>query len=341
VSVNWQDWKEDAFKQAQSQNKLILLSIGATWCHWCHRMDSDTYDVEEIANKINSHFIPIRVDTDRRPDINDRYNMGGWPTTAILTPKGDLVAGATYIPPNQMTKFLDDVKNEYEKKGDSIKKHVAETSGKRDKENLEDSILKQFEEMIEYYFDSVYSGFGSSMKFPQTDLLSFLATMSECRNKKSTHMLEATLEAMGKRGMYDHEEGGFFRYTTQQNWEVPHYEKMLEDNIRIIDVYLRVYKLTENDWYKEKATHALSYVMKNLYDPESKCFFGSQDADEKYYKKNINQRSSENAPSIDNTIYVNWNCFCVVTLLHASEVIDITYKKKALSTPESIFGSHV
>lgn len=329
MPIGWMEWGSEAFGRAQRENKLILLSIGATWCHWCHRMDHDTYDVPEIQEKVNKHFVPIRVDTDRRPDINDRYNMGGWPTTTLLTPKGELVAGGTYIPAHQMSLFLDNVKDAFEKKGDKIEKYSGKETTQIERGDAGAAMIRQLREMIEFYYDPAYGGFGQSMKFPQPDLLSLVCTFAEAGDKKMLSMLEKTLVAMGNLGLYDHEEGGFFRYCTQRDWNVPHYEKMLEDNMKIIDVFLRAHALTGNGYYKNKAKHALDYVMKNLYDG---AFHGSQDADEEYYSLKLDERRNRKAPLIDKTFYANWNCFAAITLLHASVVFGEEYKERGIKT---------
>lgn len=334
MPIEWMQWGPEAFERAQRENKLILLAIGATWCHWCHRMDHDTYDVPEIQEKVNEHFVPVKVDTDRRPDVNDRYNMGGWPTTALLTPKGELVAGGTYIPAHQMSLFLDNVKDAFEKKGDKIEKYAGNEPPKRSPEDAGVAMINQFKEMVAFYYDPAYGGFGESMKFPQPDLLSLVCTFAETGDKKMLSILEKTLVAMGDLGLYDHEEGGFFRYCTQRNWQIPHYEKMLEDNVKIIDVFLRVYVLTGNEYYKNKAKHALDYVMKNLYD--GKAFHGSQDADEDYYLRKLSERKVEKAPFIDKTFYTNWNCFASITLLHASVVFGEEYKAQGVRTMDFV-----
>jgi len=119
TGIKWFDWTDEAFQRAKTENKPILLDISAVWCHWCHRLDQDTYSVPEIAEYVESHFIPIRVDTDKRPDINRRYNMGGWPTTAFLTPNGLVMGGGTYFPPDQMRQILRDVYSIWEKTKDN------------------------------------------------------------------------------------------------------------------------------------------------------------------------------------------------------------------------------
>src|SRR3972149_11539379 len=124
--IKWLDWSDETFRRAKAESKPILLDISAVWCHWCHRLDKDTYSVPDIAEYIESRFIPIRVDTDKRPDINPRYNMGGWPTTAFLTPDGEVLAGATYVPPEQMRHILPQVATYYTGNKEEVAGQVAE-----------------------------------------------------------------------------------------------------------------------------------------------------------------------------------------------------------------------
>src|SRR5579875_3527969 len=206
--IAWRPWEAATFAQAQAEDKPILLAISAVWCHWCHVMDETSYSDPEVIETINERFIPIRVDNDRRPDVNARYNMGGWPTTAILTPEGDPITGGTYIPPSQLKRTLDQVAELY-------KTHKAE---------------------IADGFDPEYGGFGYEPKFPQTDALELL--LLEYRRSRALgspderlyNMLAKTALGMARGGMYDHVEGGFFRYSTTRDWSVPHFEKMAEDH---------------------------------------------------------------------------------------------------------------
>ena len=168
--IKWLDWSDEAFQRAKAESKLILLDIGAVWCHWCHRLDKDTYSVPEIAKYIESHFIPIRVDTDKRPDINRRYNMGGWPTTAFLTPDGRVIGGGTYIPPDQMRQTLRDIRSFWEK---SQSNPTPELDMPHPESipigPLSPSIVDEILGETANNFDPIYGGFGSQPKFPSTD----------------------------------------------------------------------------------------------------------------------------------------------------------------------------
>ena len=237
--INWLEWSDESFAEAQRGDKPILLDIGAVWCHWCHRMDADTYAEPQIASFINENFIPIRVDNDRRPDINARYNMGGWPTTAFLTPEGEIITGATYIPPTQMPSVMSQVMQAYRGNKAALLQQTAEIAHKREEASrarprpdarISWGIVTQIVGSLARAYDPIYGGFGAEPKFPQAEAYDLLLTEyanGGQRDQRLTDMVVKSLTAMGTGGMYDHVEDGWFRYSTTRDWSIPHFEKML------------------------------------------------------------------------------------------------------------------
>ena len=298
-------------------DKPILLSISAVWCHWCHVMDETTYSHVGVIDLINREYVPIRVDNDVRPDINQRYNMGGWPTTAFLTPQGDILTGATYLPPDQMLGALERVEGYYRgnkpqivaqvlegrKKASSV---VAASAGSLDP-RLVDAVLAA----VENAYDRTYGGFGGSPKFPQTEAIALLAEQSARRGEPQLlEMAQFTLRQMAGGGTYDHVEGGFFRYSTTQDWSVPHFEKMLEDHGGLISALA----LAGEGEILDSAT---AYLDRVLRDAATGLFAGSQDADEAYYALDAEGRAGLEAPYVDRRVYSNWNCMLAVAYLEA------------------------
>lgn len=345
--VQWVDWGEEAFGRAGREDKPILLGISAVWCHWCHVMDHTTYSDPEVADYINEHFIPIRVDNDRRPDINSRYNMGGWPTTAFLTPEGDVITGATYIPPSEMKLALARVLEHFKANRDEL------ISSPERQERLKEvlrypeadagSLLR--EAVIDYAvlsvmkaYDPTYGGLGRAPKFPHAPALCFL--LGEHKRSGDRALLAMalnTLDKMGWSGMYDQVEGGFFRYSTDREWKVPHFEKMLEDNARLLRVYLMAYQITGQHKYAEKARDTIRYLDNNFKDPDCGAFYGSQDADEEYYSQPMAKRKEMVAPYIDKTFYCDWNGAVISSYLLASVVLrDERLGRSALSALDFI-----
>ena len=322
TGIKWLDWTSETFQRAREENKPILLDISAVWCHWCHRLDHDTYSVPEIAEYIESHFIPIRVDTDKRPDINRRYNMGGWPTTAFLTPSGLVMGGGTYFPPDQMRKILRDVYSIWEKTKDKPSPLLMPERDNTFVGDISISIVDEVLGDIANNFDSIYGGFGSQPKFPSTDAYELVLMRYHCtRNREILNIATLTLQNVGKSRLFDSEMGGFFRYSTVRDWSIPHFEKMSEDNAKWLSLYMHAYQETGEHFYAAIAKRIVEYVMTWLSDQEKGCFYGSQDADEDYYNLSKNERLKVTAPYIDMQIYTNWNALMISSFLEASVIL--------------------
>jgi len=319
--IHWLDWDDEAFGKAKRENKPILLDISAVWCHWCHRLDQDTYSVPDIAEYVEANFIPIRIDTDKRPDINRRYNLGGWPTTAFLTPEGRPIGGGTYFPPEQMRQLLRDIKASWQKLESQPVPELSprqETNGELSL-NMVDEILGE----VANNFDPIYGGFGSQPKFPQTEAQELaLLKHHYTPNREVLGIALLTLNNVGRSGTYDKEMGGFFRYSTTRDWSIPHFEKMSEDNAKWLQLYLHAYQATGTPFYADISRGIIEYVNTWLSDQDLGCFYGSQDADEEYYKLTKLERLNQQAPYVDKHIYTNWNAMMISTYLDASYVLE-------------------
>src|SRR6185437_6986786 len=201
-------------------------------------------------------FVPVRVDNDQRPDVNARYNMGGWPTTAFLTPAGEVMAGMTYVPPDQMRDVLNQVSSYYKDNKAAIEEKIAEITANRERaeavtveadEELTDQVFHDALHSAEDAYDPVYGGFGNEPKFPHTEAIDLLLhAYLRDGDRDALHMARKTLEYMCKGGTYDQEWGGFYRYSTKRDWSVPHYEKMLEDNAGLLANLLQLYRITDD-----------------------------------------------------------------------------------------------
>ena len=315
--IAWQPWSAEAFERATNDDKPILLSISAVWCHWCHVMDETTYSSGRVIDLINREYVPVRVDNDVRPDINQRYNMGGWPTTAFLTPQGDVLTGATYLPPDQMEDVLAKVATYYRTRKPEIVaavlegrkragRTVAASAGTLDR-GLVDRVLGS----VEAAYDPTYGGFGGAPKFPQTEAIALLAEQSILKSEpRLMEMARHTLTQMAGGGTYDHVEGGFFRYSTTQDWSVPHFEKMLEDHGGLVAALA----LTGQGDILDDAVRYLDMVLR---DQSTGLYAGSQDADEEYYSRDAEGRAQLTAPYVDRRVYAVWNAGLAVAYLDA------------------------
>jgi uncharacterized protein YyaL (SSP411 family) len=327
--IDWQTWSEQAFERAKREDKPILLSISAVWCHWCHVMDETSYSDQDVIAKINDAFVPVRVDNDRRPDVNARYNQGGWPTTAFLTPDGALLAGATYLPPEQMRQALEQIAEFFHTNRSQIEERVgqlrsrAQTRETPNSSELRPEMIEPIVDAIARSYDEEYGGFGTEPKFPMVDVLDFLLQEYRVTQEQRLYeMLATTMLAMSRGGMYDHVEGGFFRYSTTRDWSVPHFEKMTEDHAGLIRVLAGLVHVTRNESFRTTLLSAISYVRTVLRDPRTGFFAGSQDADEEYYALPLEERKQRRVPYVDRTSYSNWTAAMAGAFVLAGNVLE-------------------
>lgn len=298
--VDWYPWSEEAFELAKKLDKPIFLSIGYSTCHWCHVMEKESFENEEIAKLMNKSFINIKVDREARPDIDNIYmtvcqmltGSGGWPLTIIMTPDKKPFFAGTYFPAKSMFGRLGMI--ELIPKIDSVwkndKKAIIEnseniinalknasiptTNGTFNKNIFTDA----FDE-FENTFDEKYGGFGSSPKFPSPHQLKFLIRYAKDNNDKvALEMVEHTLKKMSLGGINDHIGKGFHRYSTDKQWLVPHFEKMLYDQANLISAYSELYSVTKNEEYKDIAKDIINYIIRELLS-EDGVFYSAEDAD--------------------------------------------------------------
>ena len=326
--IRWRSWGDAAFGEARETNKPVLLAISAVWCHWCHVMDETSYSVPDIIQVINDRYVPVRVDNDERPDVNRRYNMGGWPSTVFLTPEGEIIHGGTYIAPEQMWQALNGVDEVWSTKREEIAGRVAElreheaAARKPKSGELSADIVDTVGALVRGQYDPQFGGFGRAPKFPQVRLLRFL--LDEYRRHgypDLAHMLHKTLGAMAASGMHDTIEGGFFRYATTREWNVPHYEKMLEDNADLLAVYAEAHRTFPEAGYDRVVRDVVRWMDTVLWRDDVKAFAGSQDADEVYYELDEAGRAKHGAPFVDRTIYTNWNALAVSAYVAAADAL--------------------
>ncbi len=330
--IRWQAWGPDAFERAEREHKPVLLAISAVWCHWCHVMDETSYSDPGVIGLINEAFVPIRVDNDQRPDINARYNMGGWPTTVLLTPDGEILRGGTYLPPESMRPFLQQVSDLYREPANRLEfaTRIAEIKSKRAGRkpqppgSLDPDNPRATAEAISEAFDDEYGGFGTEPKFPQTDALHFLLDAWTRRpDGRAQTIVQMTLRAMAGGGMYDHVEGGFFRYSTTRDFSVPHYEKMLEDLAGLLLACARASALFGDEGLGRVAVDVRRYLDATLWNAQRRGYGGSQDADEEYYLLNAAGREPLAAPYVDATIYTAWNAQTAHALIVAGPMLAV------------------
>jgi uncharacterized protein YyaL (SSP411 family) len=300
--IRWNEWGEEAFAAAQRDNKPILLDIGAVWCHWCHVMDRESYDNSEIAALINEQFVPIKVDRDERPDIDSRYQaaiaamtgQGGWPLTAFLTPDGKPFFGGTYFPPDDrwgrpgFKTVLAAIAGAYrEKHGEVVEQadlvmgaisHQESFAGRS--ADFSPRLVEHIAQAALAQYDARHGGFGSAPKFPHPGILDLLIDQYVRTGREDYRTTFATtLERMARGGVYDQLAGGFHRYSVDEKWVVPHFEKMSYDNSELLKNYVHAWQATGNDLFARIARDIIRWMDEWLTDREHGGFYASQDAD--------------------------------------------------------------
>jgi uncharacterized protein YyaL (SSP411 family) len=281
--IRWHEWGEEAFAVARSENKPMLLDIGAVWCHWCHVMDRESYEDPDVAAIVNEHFIAVKVDRDERPDIDSRYQVaisavsgqGGWPLTAFLTPDGKPFYGGTYFPPSDgygrpsFKRVLLSIANAYkEKNGDVLEqaKMVETAIAQADSfagrsAPISAGIIASIQESAFKMFDPQHGGFGHAPKFPHPSALDLLIEQfARTGDDNLRNVIVTTLEHMANGGMYDQLAGGFHRYSVDERWVVPHFEKMCYDNSELLKNYVHAYQATGSEFFANVARDIIRYA---------------------------------------------------------------------------------
>jgi uncharacterized protein YyaL (SSP411 family) len=299
--VDWYPWGPEALARARQLDRPIFLSIGYSACHWCHVMEHESFEDPEIARLLNDHFVSIKVDREERPDLDHIYmafvqmatHQGGWPMSVFLTPDLKPFFGGTYFPPEdqygrpgfkRLLHFLIDA---WQTRRDEIVQSADQAAlqlqgiGRleADTGDLNADLLRNAASGLGQAFDRTYGGFGTAPKFPHPmDVRLLLRAWKRFEDDDALHMVRLTLDRMATGGMYDHLGGGFHRYSTDQRWLVPHFEKMLYDNALLVAAYLEAYQATHEPFYREVVEETLAYVRREMTSPEGP-FYSTQDAD--------------------------------------------------------------
>ncbi len=329
-SLQWLPWDESAFQRSRESDRPILLTIVASWCRHCRDLDEQTFADPEIVRRVHDAYVPVRVDKDRRPDVNARYNCGGWPTIAFLTPDGDLIAGETFLTAAELAPILDRVapffhehRHEIHAKVEELEEIRLRSQERRDLGPLGPAIVEAVGASVLESFDAVHGGFGTGSKFPHPEAIDFaLVQFTRHGDERMRDVVVQTLDRMAQGEIYDGVEGGFFRYAQSRDWRLPHTEKVLDSNSARLRFYLEAHQIFGTERYQQTARGILGWLEARLLDSETHCFFGSQDADPEFYGLPIERRRSRTAPRVDRTIYADWNANCASALFLAAVVLD-------------------
>src|SRR5437763_15315334 len=299
--VDWYPWGEEALARARTLDRPIFLSIGYSACHWCHVMEHESFEDEETARILNEHFISIKVDREERPDLDQIYmtavqlltGQGGWPMSMFLTPDLKPFYGGTYFPPEDrygrpsfkrlvvaLAEAWQTRREEITQSSGQITERLQQVGLLEPAEGqLEPRLLQNAAGMHARIFDGTYGGFGSAPKFPHPmELRLLLRVWKRFGDEHALNMAKLTLDRMAMGGIYDHLGGGFHRYSTDERWLVPHFEKMLYDNALLTVAYLEAYQATGEPFYRQIVEESLQYILREMTSSEGQ-FYSTQDAD--------------------------------------------------------------
>jgi uncharacterized protein len=315
-TIRWRQWSESAFADAATANAPVLLSIVTAWSEECAVMDATTYGHPEVVAIIHERFIPIRVDADRRPDVSERYSLGGWPTTAWLTPDGEVLSGGTYVGAEQMIALLNQVADAWRDRAPEIRARAAslqhdvprppshEASADRRAPDL--AAVDWFRALLLEEFDATHGGFGSGSKYPHAPAMRLaLAVAGEDADEAMRQIAEVTLERMG--ALWDPANGGFYRYADAPDWGRPGTEKTLEDNAALLGVYLDAAIRLQSDDYRNRAAELVRWVKGTLADEAGGGFYNAQAAVSRV---------------VDRSMYVDRNADMIAALLRAAALFE-------------------
>jgi uncharacterized protein YyaL (SSP411 family) len=300
--IDWHEWGEAAFARARAEDKPILLDIGAVWCHWCHVIDRESYENPEIAEIINRFYVPVKVDRDERPDVDARYQsaisaisgQGGWPLTGFLTPEGRPFFGGTYFPPEDamgrpgfkrillaIAQAYTEKRQDVERTAQALAEAVAQAESFRGEPGQFDiAIVDELVESMLQMHDTSNGGFGRAPKFAHPAAIDVLLEWHQAtKDPRLVRVADLTLEKMARGGVYDQLAGGFHRYSVDERWLVPHFEKMSYDNSELLRNYLHGWQVTRKPFFREVAEGIVGWVNEVLSDQARGGFYASQDAD--------------------------------------------------------------
>jgi uncharacterized protein YyaL (SSP411 family) len=317
AAVRWNGWEPEALARASSEGKLIFLLIGPVWCQGCRLLDRTSLADPRVARMLNGDFIAVRVDADRRPDVHERYNQGGWPTTAVLLPDGKLLTGATYLLPDALAGVLEKCRDFYRRDRAGVEAYMRHgAKAARDAGGAREDApavpgaddFPRVRRAVLSAYDPVHPGFFREPKFPMTDILGFLRDAWFVEgDAESGDILLRVLRTMRSSALFDPVEGGFFRYAARRDWTAPQCEKLLPDNADLLGLCAAAYGKMREAVFAETGRDILRFLFGKLHDPGSGAFFGSQYADEGYHRLPAAERARGTPPAVDRTVFSEYN----------------------------------
>jgi hypothetical protein len=340
MRVEWLPWGDEAFARAEARAVPILLFLEASWCRWCKQLERETLSDPRVIELVGRRFVPVRVDKDRRPDIDARYSKGGWPTLAYLDQGGESLAVDSYLEAPALLRRLELVSGYFREQGPAIRRRLVEAVEAAEKEQrvqahaaLDPEIVEWTTQHLLETTDPQFGGWGKGHKFAHAEALDFaLIRWSETGNEALLKLVLRTLRQAQEGEIHDRVEGGFYRFATKRDWSSPHFEKVLDSNAQRLFLYAEAHQALGEDSFARTARGIAAWLAGTLHDPRTGAFRGSQDADEEYARAaSPAARRARAQPPVDATIFANWNAMAVSALLKASVVLrEPSYEAQAL-----------
>lgn len=340
--VEWRDWSAAAFAEARDDRAPVLLALGTRWCPATAAMMRAAYSDPAVARLVRRRFVPIRVDADARPDIADRYGLGGWPTTSFLTPEGDVLGGETYVTAERMRHLLPRVADAFAAEREALAGRRAPPAGRvvvAPGATPDPRVGAWLAKHLLEEFDAEHGGFGAGAKRVHADALELASRLASDGDERFDPVVDRTLGAMAWGGLYDHLDGGVFRYCARRDWTEPGTEKLLDVNAAALRLFLE----REEEDFREQAADLIGYVGQTLADraPERTGFFASQRADADYHRlRAAGEQPGGAPPPVDRTVYADRSAVMARAFVRAAQVLDdLSLLEHAVAAVEHVVAS--
>jgi uncharacterized protein YyaL (SSP411 family) len=339
-SIRWQHFEPATLKAAAANDRPVLMVITAPWCQYCRELLGKSFADPQVVQAVNESFVPVHVDAERRPDVNQRYGTGAWPTIAWLTPDGELIAHENFLRADELRRQLERVAEAWHRDKNDIRRGLRELWAHRDERaqiahgRLRREMVDDITDAMYEKFDHRHGGFGEGSKFPHPEALDFaLVQVSKRGDERMREVVTLTLDRMMESPLHDIVDGGFFRFSHTPDWHTPNFEKLLDQNALVLRAYLEAYQVFGKDAYRRTAAGIVEWMLATMRDPHSGAFAGSQDGDPDWFLGDREQRSQRDAPQLDRTTYCHANAIAVSSLLKAGVVLSQpTWRAQAMVT---------
>ncbi|MEZ6037137.1 MAG: DUF255 domain-containing protein [Planctomycetota bacterium] len=328
--IHWLHYEPATIAKAMKSDKPVLMVITAPWCQHCRELMATSFADPEVVQIVEKGFLPVHVDAERRPDVNQRFGSGAWPTIAWLTPDGDLIAHDNYLDAAALRDRLQRVHAAWTTDKQDIRRRIGELWQRSGEQptgpgaRLRREMVEDITNSIYEHFDPRHGGFGDGIKFPHPEALDFALVQVQKRgDERMREVVTVTLDRMMESPLHDHVDGGFFRFSHTPDWHSPNYEKLLDQNALVLRAYIEAYQVFGNEAYRKTAEGIVHWMLGTMRDAHSGAFAGSQDGEPDYFVGDAAQRARQAAPSLDRTVYCHANAIAASQLFKASAVLGV------------------